>query len=45
MNKHTSVSANECQCWKYVLEFELMDFLKIDYKNSVQSIVPGLPAV
>lgn len=40
-----TVSANECQRWKRVLEFESVDHLKIDYKNSVQSItVPGLPA-
>lgn len=39
------VSANECQHWKRVLEFEFVDFLKIDSKNSVQSIiVPGFPA-
>lgn len=41
-----TISANKYECWKCVLEFEFTDFLKIDYKNSVQSItVPGFPAV
>jgi hypothetical protein len=40
------ISANKSECWRCVLEFEFMDFFKIDYKNSVQSItVPGFPAV
>lgn len=46
MNKPMTISANKYECWKCVLEFEFTDFLKIDYKNGVQSItVPGFPAV
>lgn len=46
MKKPTPTSANKCQGWKCVLEFDFMDFVKIDYKNSVQSIiVSGFPAV
>lgn len=46
MNKPMTISANKYESWKCVLEFEFADFLKTDYKNSVQSItVPGFPAV